>query len=168
MVIIGGLNLAVLVATLYWLWRYTKETEQMKNEIVTQTQLHQKPILVVYIRLDENKDLKDYRLVADQLYVIRIRNVGHGAAANLQAVVNKEDRDFEVTDYQQNFLEPGGDEQAIKLAGVNDISDLNGATVIASCQDFSERWTSQSRPYEFKYEIEDIEKMRVKYIEDER
>lgn len=161
-------NDLILFLTLMALIWYAYETRGLKNETVTQTQLHQKPILAVYIRLDKNSDLKDYRLVADHPYVVRIRNVGHGASANLKAIVQKGDRKFKVTSYQQNFLESEGDEQAIKVGGVNSVSDLNGAMIIVSCQDFSERWTSQSRPYEFKYEIEDIEKMRVRYIEDER
>ena len=163
-------NDLILFLTLMALLWYAFETRGLKNETVTQTQLQQKPILAVYIRLDEDKKLKDYRLVDNQLYVIRIRNVGHGAAANLKAVVNKGSREFKVTDYQQNFLEPEpkGDEQAIKVAGADSAVDLNGATITVSCQDFSERWTSPSKPYEFKYKIEDIEKLKVRYIEDER
>lgn len=159
-----GVNNKILFITFLALIWYAEETRKTKNELTSQTQIQQKPILVLYVRKDKDGKLKNYRIIDNQEYVFRVRNVGMGAAANLKVEIDNSK--YYITDYQQNFLapHPQGDEQSLKITGIQKIEDLNGVVLTIKCQDYSERWTSKKYPYQFKYKIQDIISERVELI----
>ncbi len=185
------LTLAVLLWYAYDTHRMAEASKKATDEIITQTQLQQKPILIPFVKIknsETSSGLLEYYIPGlENEYIIKIRNIGYGAAANLIVKVEKQGFVFEVEGYQQNFLAPEGDERAIgvvrigqgnKREKLTSITELYGATFSFGCQDFSERFTADNdeERYWFKYKLtvddrknhEDKrwQEIRFHYIED--
>lgn len=159
-----SINDRILFLTFMGLVWYAWETRRMKNEVVTQTELSLKPILVLFVRKCSTES--EYRIQSspnNQNFSLKVRNVGRGPAANLMV---KSDA-FVVDKYRNNTLapEPKGDEQSIKIkrkdgTPVQDHSELNGTEFELSAQNFAE----PSNRYYFVYRIIDVAKQEVEFV----
>ncbi|MFH1767381.1 MAG: hypothetical protein ABH826_04850 [Patescibacteria group bacterium] len=152
---------ALTVLVVFW---YAWETRRMKNEMVTQTELKLKPILVLYIRTLKKPKDQDYCVETVERtgeFILQVRNVGRGPAANLLV----ENNDFEVEKYQSNFLAPEGDEQSFKIKrkdnkAIQSYRQLNGVEFTVSAGNYAE---PQNR-YFYIYEIVNLEKQEVRFV----
>jgi len=155
---------SIYVLTALMVFWYAWETRRMKNEMVTQTELTLKPILVLFVRKCSDKN--EYRIQAssnNSNFALKVRNVGRGPAANLLV---KSDA-FIVEKYRNNTLasEPKGDEQSVKIkrrdgSAVQRYSELNGAEFELSAQNFAE----PSNRYFYVYRIVNLERQEVKFV----
>jgi hypothetical protein len=164
----------ILFATLMALIWYAWETKRIKE-------IRQEPILLLYIRKiksfnkEKQKEQKEYitNFEIDEIikkmdqtavskindYVLRIRNVGSGAAFNVRV----ENRNFKVEKYQAHFFAPGSDEQSIKLICKNKNvfkSDVfNNEIFKIKCDSINHK------QYNFKYKIINFKKGEIDLIE---
>lgn len=173
-------SVVILAITLFWLIRYTRATEKMKEEIVLQTNLQQMPIVMLFIRdvrdyMDNTADYiqqqkyrgkyKDFliriRTESDNSnYYLGLRNVGNGAAFNVEVKSNI----FQVSKYQSRFLAPHKDEQPFAITEEEDkkIESWNkfkDSIFEISCKDIS------NMQHLFKYKILGIEDKKIDFIE---
>ncbi|MFH1657587.1 MAG: hypothetical protein ABH919_03905 [bacterium] len=163
----------ILFLTFLALIWYAWETRGMKNEMVTQTELEQRPFLAMYIRKykkEKHKDQEDYIIENGKhnQYLIRVRNMGKGVALNLKVEqkLEGEGKKIEVEKYQCQILAPENDEQSIKFK-MNDLpaEELEDKEFILSAANNLEK--ERANRYYFTYKIIDIEKHEVEYISDE-
>ncbi|MFA6184491.1 MAG: hypothetical protein WC682_05365 [Parcubacteria group bacterium] len=174
--LLGIINVVILAVTLCYLIKYTKATEETKNQIEKQTDLEQMPILALYIRSmwDYNKEdntgpaikerlknkFKDYLITINgeqTEYFFRVRNMGKGVAFDIEVESDK----FNTIKYQSRFLAPLKDEQSIAITGKTDIKDLNffkDAVCYVSCKNVTGSLCI------FSYKIRDIKDKRVEYL----
>jgi len=178
------INDRIIFLTLSGLIWYAWLTRGMRNEMVTQTELEQKPIPMMYIRNidnypeEERKKQWEYCIKINgnrgileteeefnrryERYIIRIRNVGKGPLFNLE--VNSEI--FKIEKYQSQFLapEPKGDEQSVKIIKkdgteiLGDYSGLNNAIFEISYDNVNRK------NYKSNYRIINVEKQAIKYV----
>jgi len=164
---IGDRILFITFIALIW---YAWETKRIRE-------ISQEPILLLYIR-----NIKDYKeekqkqqeeyiigsgrgdmqkamfLHTSDNYLLRMRNVGSGAAFNVK-VGNK---NYEVEKYQAQFFAPHSDEQSIKLISKNNkpwgAEVLNEEILEITCESINKK------KYKFKYKIVDLEKQQIEFI----
>ena len=181
----------ILLLTLLGLLWYVWETRGMKNEMVTQTELEQKPIPMMYIRNindyseEKKQEQQEYCIetvltdVAKKFdgsgafgsgdtektfkkYIIRIRNVGKGPLFNLK--VNSEN--FEVEKYQSQFLapEPKGDEQSVKIKK-KDGTEISGEYSELNGAIFEISYDNVNKKnYKYKYKIINVEEQKIEFL----
>jgi hypothetical protein len=161
---------ASLIALIWYAW----ETKRIKE-------IGQEPILLLYIRKIKNlneekqKEQKEYatNFEIDEMikdmdntitpinndYVLRIRNVGSGAAFNVRV----ENKNFNVEKYQAHFFAPGSDEQSIKLIGKNKNTwkpkEFNNEIFELKCNSINHK------KHNFKFKIINFEKGEIDLIE---
>ncbi|MCK5491169.1 MAG: hypothetical protein KAI67_04980 [Candidatus Pacebacteria bacterium] len=168
-----------LVVTLYFLIKYTKATEEMKNEIVKQVELEQMPVMIMYIRnkrdyMSDPADYNEQEKLSEKFedYLIRIRiepeksdfflslrNTGRGAAFNL----NVKNKNFQVSKYESQFFAPSNDEHSIAIIKngnkkIESWDELNGSIFKISCEN------AVKKLYHFHYKIIDIKNKQVEYL----
>ena len=164
---IGDRILFLTFLALLW---YAWETRKLKEEAIKQTEIEQKPVMMLYVRnlssiTDKMEKIfkKDYVIVGSASYYLSLRNVGRGSAFN--AKVKDKDNIFMVEKYQCRFFapEPKGGEQAIKVikkdnSKIESFNELKGVTFKISCK------SADGRLYNFQYKIIGIEKQEVEFI----
>lgn len=173
---LGLLNLIVLVVTLKYLIKYTKETQETRIQISKQTKLEQSPILLLFIRnvmdgeaFAEDIDAKRFKLDKFLIrirqeekvsgFYLRIRSVGKGTAFNVTV-----DSDlFDVVNYETQFFAPLADEHSIGIVqkGNKKIEDwkiFNNSIFTIKCNDL------YKKDYEFKYRIVDFKNRKIEYL----
>ena len=166
---IGDRILFITFLCLVW---YAWETRKIRE-------IEQDPILLMYIRninnYNENKrkQLEDYVIksrrgelsnlmgldIADD-YLIRLRNVGRGAAFNVKVEIKS--KNFKIEKYQTQFFSPESDEQSIEVVVVGDkpwgVEELNGEIFHITCESINKKVCI------FKYKIVDLERMLVEFV----
>lgn len=163
----------ILFLTFLALLWYAWETRKLKEEAIKQTEIEQKPVMMLYVRNLNNitnaikKIFKREYVISDRAsYYLSLRNVGRGPAFNVK-VVEVKDRDsiFVVEKYQCRFFapEPKGDEQAIKIikkdnSKIESYNELKNIIFKINCKGVDDRL------HEFQYKIIDIEKQEVEYL----
>jgi len=96
----------ILLITAAFIIFYTRETQKMKEEMVKQTKLEQKPIVDFFYRPATPKH-KEY---------LRLRNSGKGVAYNIEVETIKEsDRSFEFYFKDPNLILTLNDEQTLLI-----------------------------------------------------
>ncbi|MBU4579765.1 hypothetical protein KKB43_01985 [Patescibacteria group bacterium] len=160
----------ILFATFLALFWYAWETRELKEEAIKQTEIEQKPVMILYVRnlnniTDATKKLfkREYTINNRTSYYLSLRNVGRGPAFNVE--VKNQDDIFMVEKYQCRFFapEPKGDEQAIKMvkkdnSEIRSYDNLENVTFKVSCKNID------GKLYNFQYKIIDIEKREVEFI----
>lgn len=166
----ASINDRILFITFLALVWYAWETKKLKEEAIKQTEIEQKPVIMLYVRNlisitdDRKKALKREYAISDRTsYYLSLRNAGRGPAFDVE--VKDESNIFMVKKYQCRFFapEPKGDEQAIKLAhkdssDITNYSELENATFQINCEDIN------CKQYKFQYKIISIEKQEVEFI----
>ena len=166
-VTIGDRILFITFIALIW---YAWETKKIRE-------IGQEPVLLLFVRNiddykeEKQKQLKNYVInsmrgdLSNELllnvkdpFLLRIRNVGNGAAFNVKI----QNSNYKVEKYQAQFLAPNSDEQAIKLISENEkpwgAENLNDEIFYITCESINKK------KYKFKYKIVDIEKQEVEFI----
>ncbi len=185
------INDRIMFLTLLGLIWYAWLTRGMRNEMVTQTELDQKPFPMMYIRdindYSEEKKQEQWEYCIEtastdiakkfdegggfasggfekelKKYIIRIRNVGKGPLLNLK--VNSEN--FKIEKYQSQFFapEPKGDEQSIKIIK-KDGTEISGDYSELNSAIFEISYDNVNRKnYKSKYRIINVEKKEIDYL----
>ncbi|MDO8481518.1 MAG: hypothetical protein Q7S75_00335 [bacterium] len=173
---INLVSAGVLSVTLYWLIRYTRATEDMKKEVIAQTDISTRPVMCLYVRYVTGvKDLAERESVREKYalthevahgivaspYYLALRNLGRGSAFN----VSIESDNFVGFKYQTNFFAPESsqDEHAVKIIKkpsnkVRSIEELNNEIFVIRCESVS------GKKYEYRYRIDDISERAVEYM----
>ncbi|MFA5080776.1 MAG: hypothetical protein WC472_04130 [Candidatus Paceibacterota bacterium] len=173
---LGILNCIVLAVTLWYLSKYTNETEQTRKQIARQTELEQMPIMLLFIRsvadggvpYGELQNLiykfRNFLIrvqseTEDSNYFLRVRNTGKGTAFNVMV----ESDVFDILDYETQFFAPLADEHSIKIIqkGGKKIESwemFENSVFTIKCDDLSKN------SYEFKYKILNFKERKIEYL----
>lgn len=173
---LGIFSSVILIATLIYLIKYTKETKKTREQISKQTELEQMPIMLLFIKnisdggisyddLPKKRDKLINFLIRIQSekdnsdYYLRVRNTGKGTAFN----VTVESDIFDIIDYETQFFAPLKDEHSIKIVqkGNKKIESwemFKNSVFIIKCDDLSKN------SYEFKYKIINFKERKIEYL----
>jgi len=175
-IVFSVINIIILSITAILLWIYTKATQEMKSEMVKQTRLDQMPVMMMFVRNigDNSKAPEDMQRLREKYlnflirirtdgresnYLLRLRNVGRGAAFNVMVESDK----FDITDYETQFFAPQKDEHAIKVIQkgnrkVENWELFEESIFTIRCSDVL------GSVYEFKYKIIDFKNRQIEYL----
>jgi len=178
-----SINDRILFITFLALVWYAVETQGLKKEAIKQTEIEQKPVMMLYVRNRSNITDKmekvfkrEYTIIDDLSYYLSLRNVGRGPAFNVEVIeIKDKDSIFVVEKYQCRFFAPKGDEQAIKFikkdnskdnskikkdnSKIKSYDELKNIIFKISCKGVD------GRLHAFQYKIIDIEKQEVEYLD---
>ena len=158
------------------LW-YTLETKRIRE-------VEQQPVMMLYIRdiyelpIDKCEQQRQYVFktnagkLSEELrmgvgvlppidnLMFRLRNVGNGAAFNLE--VTEESDCFRVSQYQSRFFAPRSDEQSILVESTSESpgseDDINRMVFCVSCKSVN------GRKYVYRYRVRDFEQQVVDFV----
>jgi hypothetical protein len=165
-------NNEILFLTFLALLWYAWETRKLKEEAIKQTEIEQKPVMMLHVRnpIAIALENKEYEIIDGLSCYLSLRNVGRGPAFNVE-VVEIKDRGsiFVVEKCQCRFFAPKGDEQAIKFikkdnskkdnSKIESFDELKNIIFKISCKG------ADGRLHAFQYKIIDIEKQEVEYLD---
>lgn len=168
----------ILILTAALLFIYTYETQQSRQELVTQNEIGQMPIMVLYIREVADfgynaEELMKYRRrgfgierrtdVGPAKYAFRLKNVGKGPAFNVRISSNK----FGAEKFEERFFAPM-DEHSVRILRqrkgsdrmvmIESFEEFKNSTLTICCESLT------GKEYFFDYKIVDIEEKRVEFI----
>lgn len=167
---VDNFSVFISIVTLFTLIWYTFATEVIKGQSVKQVEIQQMPVIIPFIRhvsefnkelvLDKIKDHKIGFIMRGHAvtHVLRLRNVGKGAAFNVFA----ESKNLKI-ECENNFLAPDNDEQSTRvvLMGnkvIDELNSVNGEIIIISCRGVS------GKSYQFKYKIKEVGAGIIEYL----
>ena len=114
-----ALSAVLILVTVYYLWRYTQATQEMKEEMTRQNEMALRPMLNLYLR--------EIGSTADRFV---IRNVGHVPAYNIDVEPIHVDGQVYVFHFSgENFiLEGDGDERPLQIFSTTEQGNVSVET----------------------------------------
>lgn len=167
----------ILFITFLALFWYAWETQEMKKEMVYQSELHAMPFLAIYIRNIKNIDseekkeyIKNNFAITREIekgifpseYYLVLRNMGKGTALDVRV----ESDSFIVQKYATKIIAPEKDEQPFRIVKkgirggekIRKPEILNSEIFCVFCKNM------EKIEYCFKYKILDLYKNEIEYL----